>query len=133
MKKTAFIGILIVLIIGSSLWSFADSNIYYNDYAVKLSQIGVFKGTGAGFELEREPTRLEGLIMLIRLIGKEAEAMKLSKEVSAFTDVPDWGRGYVNYAYKNGLAKGIGNNLFGAQDKIDGKSYTTFLLRALGF
>jgi hypothetical protein len=133
MKRIAFIGILIVLMIGSSLWSFADSNIYYNDYAVKLSQIGVFKGTGAGFELEREPTRLEGLIMLIRLIGKEAEAMKLSKEVSAFTDVPDWGRGYVNYAYQNGLAKGIGNNLFGAQDKIDGKSYTTFLLRALGF
>lgn len=133
MKKTAFMGLIILLIIGLSVSSFADSRIYYNDYAVKLSEIGVFKGTGAGFELEREPTRLEGLIMLIRLIGKEAAANQLSKEPCAFTDVPDWGRGYVNYAYKNGLAKGIGNNLFGAQDKIDGKSYVTFLLRSLGY
>lgn len=133
MKKTAFIGILISLIIGFSVSSYADTKIYYNDYAVKLSEIGVFKGTGTGFELEREPTRLEGLIMLVRLIGKEAAAIELSQEASAFTDVPDWGRGYVNYAYKNGLAKGIGNNLFGAQDKIDGKSYVTFLLRSLGY
>lgn len=133
MKKTAFIGILISLIIGFNISTYADTKIYYNDYAVKLSEIGVFKGTGTGFELEREPTRLEGLIMLVRLIGKETAAIQLNNEVCAFTDVPDWGRGYVNYAYKNGLAKGIGNNLFGAQDKIDGKSYVTFLLRSLGY
>ena len=133
MKKIALIGILIALIIGFSISTYAESKIYYNDYAVKLSEIGVFKGTGTGFELEREPTRLEGLIMLVRLIGKEAAAIELSKEVSIFTDVPDWGRGYVNYAYKNGLTKGIGNNLFGAQDKMDGKSYVTFLLRSLSY
>lgn len=133
MKKTAFIAILLSLVIGFSTPSYAETKIYYNDYAVKLSEIGVFKGTGTGFELEREPTRLEGIIMLVRLLGKEAAAIQLSKEACAFTDVPDWGRGYVNYAYKNGLTKGIGNNLFGASDKMDGKSYVTFLLRSLGY
>ena len=37
----------------------------YDEYAEKLATIGVFKGTGNGFELDRAPTRLEGLVMLI--------------------------------------------------------------------
>lgn len=133
MKKAAFIAILLSLIICFGIPTYATSNIYYNDYAVKLSEIGVFKGTGSGFELDREPTRLEGLIMLIRLLGKETQANQLSKEPCVFTDVPDWGRGYVNYAYKNGLTKGVASDRFGTQDKMNGKSYMTFLLRSLGY
>lgn len=133
MKKTAFIAILLSLIICFSIPTYATNNIYYNDYAVKLSEIGVFKGTGSGFELEREPTRLEGLIMLIRLLGKETQANQLIKEPCVFNDVPDWGRGYVNYAYKNGLTKGVASDRFGTQDKMNGKSYMTFLLRSLGY
>jgi len=113
--------------------SYAADKISYQEYAEKLSEIDVFKGTGAGFELDREPTRLEGVVMLIRLLGKEEEANQLKNEPCVFTDVPQWGRGYVNYAYKNGLTNGIGSNLFGSQDKINGKSYVTFLLRALGY
>lgn len=133
MKKAAFIILLIALIICFSIPLYATGNIYYNDYAVKLSEIGVFKGTGNGFELDREPTRLEGIIMLIRLLGKENEANQLSKQPCVFTDVPDWGRGYVNYAYKNGLTKGVSTKKFGTLDKMNGKSYMTFLLRSLGY
>ncbi|MEN6312822.1 MAG: trypsin-like peptidase domain-containing protein [Clostridiaceae bacterium] len=132
LKRLIFITLLFCILISISLSSYASS-IYYNDYAVKLSEIGVFKGTGNGFELDREPTRLEGLIMLIRLLGKEEEANQLVKEACVFADVPDWGRGYANYAYKNGLTKGIGNNLFGTYDKMNGQSYVTFLLRSLGY
>ncbi len=42
-----------------------------SDSAEKLSKVGIFKGSNKGFELEREPSRLEGLVMFIRLIGKE--------------------------------------------------------------
>ena len=38
-----------------------------------LSRIGVFKGSENGFGLEKKPTRFEGLIVLIRLLGKEQE------------------------------------------------------------
>ncbi len=133
MKKTAFIAVILTLVICFSVSTYAASNICYNDYAVKLSEIGVFKGTGSGFELDREPTRLEGLIMLVRLLGKETEANQLSKQPCVFNDVPDWGRGYVNYAYKNGLTKGVSSDKFGTLDKMNGKSYMTFLLRSLGY
>lgn len=105
----------------------------YVEEAERLKTIGVFQGTDKGFELDRQPTRLEGLVMMIRLLGKEADAKALSKELSVFTDVPAWGIGYVNYAYKNGLTKGIGNQLFGTTDHMNAKSYITFMLRALGY
>lgn len=102
-------------------------------YANQLKEIGVFKGTSNGFELYREPTRIEALIMLIRLLGKEAEALQSDTTISVFNDVPSWAVSYANYAYYNGLTKGIGNNKFGSSDVIDAKSYVTFLLRALGY
>lgn len=106
---------------------------FYDEYADKLSQINVFKGTGNGYELDREPTRLEGLIMLIRLLGSEDEALASGDNNSYFSDVPGWGVKYTNYAYEQGLTKGIGNGLFGSYDLMDAKTYHTFLLRALGY
>lgn len=107
--------------------------IQYERYAEKLSEIGVFNGTGNGFELNREPTRIEGVVMLIRLLGAEEEALAMANESCVFTDVPNWAVGYANYAYTNGLTKGIGNNLFGSGDIMQANSYTTFMLRALGY
>lgn len=133
MKRIISALILVFFIVVFSIPAFAAASTYYGDYATKLAEIGVFKGTGTGFELEREPNRLEGLIMLIRLLGKESEAKSLATAACSFTDVPVWGRGYVNYAYKNGLTNGVGNNKFGTQDKMNGKSYVTFLLRSLGY
>ena len=43
----------------------------YTQYAQALNVMGLFKGTDVGYELERQPTRLETLIMLIRLLGEE--------------------------------------------------------------
>jgi hypothetical protein len=134
LRKIIAVTLLLSMLLGiSTVVCAAGTTVYYQEYAEKLSGLGVFRGTGTGFELEREPTRLEGLIMLIRLLGKESEANLLANEESEFSDVPAWGRGYTNYAYKNGLAKGIGNGLFGANNKIDAKSFITFVLRALGY
>ncbi len=65
-----------------------------------------FKGTSNGFELDRSPTRLEGLVMLIRLLGKEDDALVESNMESVFTDVPSWGIPYTNYALKTAYQKG---------------------------
>ena len=130
MKKLKVFLLIITILLITNITAFGAS---YEMYAEKLSKIGVFKGTENGYELERQPTRLEGIIMLIRLLGKETEALKMNEEDCAFTDVPAWGRGYVNYAYKNNLTKGLGNGLFGSSDTLNGKSYITFLLRSLGY
>ncbi len=105
----------------------------YTSYAESLSALGVFLGTGNGFELERAPTRIECLVMLIRLLGAEKEAIAMNDEAIPFTDVPKWANGYAAYAYKNRLTNGISEKNFGSQMTADAKMYTTFLLRALGY
>lgn len=134
MKKRFLSGILILAIILSIFVPvLAVEEGKYLDEAEKLKTIGVFSGTDIGFELDREATRIEGIAMLIRLLGKEDESDDLKGQSAPFTDVPDWGSGYVNYAYDNGLTKGIGKGLFGSDQKLKAEDYLTFMLRALGY
>ncbi len=101
--------------------------------AQALSKLGVFVGTGSGFELSRAPTRVEGVVMLIRLLGAEKDALSMTRDTLPFTDVPDWAKGYVAYAYKNKLTNGVSDTVFGTQNIMDAKMYSTFLLRSLGY
>lgn len=134
MKKPS---ILLILILCLALLpinvSAAAASSTYEDYAVSLSKLGVFVGTGDGFELDRTPTRLEGLIMLIRLLGAEKEADAMKSKSQPFTDVPKWATGYVAYAYENNLTNGLNKMTFGSSNKMDAKAYMTFLLRSLGY
>jgi len=102
-------------------------------YADRLNQLGLFAGTAKGYELERAPTRLEGLAILVRLLGKDKEAQQLSSKEPSFQDVPKWGIGYVNYAYENGIAQGVSKQRFGSADAMDAAQYVTLVLRALGY
>lgn len=102
-------------------------------YADKLKQLGLFAGTNNGYELDRAPTRLEGLVILIRLLGKEKEAQSMSGDPVPFADVPKWGAGFVSYAYKNKLAQGIDSTRFGSNNAMTAVQYATFILRALGY
>lgn len=49
----------------------------YDNCADRLSDLGLFQGTGDGYELDRAPTRAEAATMLVRLLGAEAEAQEL--------------------------------------------------------
>ena len=100
--------------------------------AFKLSDIGLFKGTDKSFELERSPLRTEALTMLIRVLGKEQEALLLNLP-HPFTDVPNWASPYVGYAYANGLTAGVSDTMFGSNDPATSAQYLTFVLRALGY
>lgn len=131
--------ILAISIFGQSLYAegnlsqaIADKSVEMSS-AIRLKELGVLKGTGQGFELDHKATRLEGLILLIKLLGREKDTDYYSDIESKFTDVPKWGSKYANYAFYNNLTKGTGNNLFGSQNKISGKEFITFLLRALGY
>ncbi|MGI2294092.1 leucine-rich repeat domain-containing protein [Paenibacillus sp. GXUN7292] len=103
------------------------------EYADRLNILGIFAGTNKGYELDRKPTRLEGLVMLIRMLGVEAEAQKLQNDPSPFIDVPRWGIGYVNYAYSHQLANGVSASRFGSNDPMSAIQYVTLVLRALGY
>lgn len=103
----------------------------YEKYAEDLSEIGVFVGSDIGFELEREATRIEGLIMFIRLIGKEEEVLSKNWE-HPFSDVPEWADRHIGWAYQNGYTYGISENEFGT-GIIQARSFVTLVLRALGY
>ena len=99
--------------------------------ADKLNSLGLFKGTDAGYQLDQPSTRIQGIVMLIRLLGKENEALSETRS-APFTDV-GWGKEYTSYAYNTGLTKGTGADTFTPNKQIKAIEYLTFLLRALGY
>lgn len=110
----------------------------YTTEAEVLFDLGLFKGTGFNadgtpvFDLDKNATRIQGIVMLIRLLGEEEAALACTAE-HPFTDVPTWANSYVAYAYEKKYTNGTGNNTFGSDDKLLGKAYVTFVLRALGY
>jgi hypothetical protein len=100
--------------------------------AVDLKELGLFKGVSdTDFALGRAPTRVEALVMLIRMQGQEEEALNGSWS-HPFVDVPSWADGYVGYAYENGLTNGVSKNRFGTSNAT-AQMYLTFVLRGLGY
>lgn len=102
-----------------------------------LHTLGLFQGTGANadgspiYALERTPSRLEALTMLVRVLGLEKQALG-APSAHPFTDVQPWADPYVGYAYQNGLTKGVSPTSFG-DGNADAAQYLTFVLRALGY
>ncbi len=96
-----------------------------------LCDLGLLRGSEKGFELERTPTRAETLVMLLRLIGLESEALSGEWE-SPFADC-GWAEDYIGLAYDRKLANGFSKTEFGTQQPATTQQYATFLLRSLGY
>lgn len=108
----------------------------YPAMASSLKTLGLFRGSdtayGEGFDLEKVPTRMEALIMLIRLLGEEKEALSCTASFP-FTDIPDWAEPYAAYGYSKGYTNGVGPTEFGTWMSASAEMYTEFLLRALRY
>lgn len=98
-----------------------------------LNDLGLFRGTTSGYDLNRAPTRMEAGVMLVRLLGAEEEALANKDYTAPFTDVPDWAKPYAQYLYDEGLTNGVTATLYGYSRTCTAQQYTTFLLRALGY
>lgn len=109
----------------------------YNAMAAALKAMHLFQGSatgyGQGFDLEAVPTRLQALIMFIRVLGEESEALAWSG-TCPFSDVQPGSNGakYVGYAYEKGYTNGYGSE-FRPYSPVNARQYTEFLLRALGY
>jgi hypothetical protein len=129
--KKIIITLMIMLMVFASI-GYAENAIRYENEAVMLKDLGLFKGTNNGFELERQPNRAEAGVMLIRMLGKESLALSQNND-HPFDDVSEWASPYVGYMYQNSLTNGISANEYGSQNFIDSKSYATMLMRVLGY
>ena len=97
-----------------------------------LKYLGLFLGTDKGFELDRAPTRTESVVLLLRMLGQEQEALN-SNYTHPFKDVPAWANKYIAYAYNKGLTSGTSATTFGSSDTTTPEQFFTFTLRALGY
>ena len=106
----------------------------YGSMAQALRTMGLFQGTAGGFSLENTANRAQGLVMFLRLLGLEEEALSYSGSCP-FTDVPrsHWAYSYVAYAYSQGLTTGTSATNFSPDRAITCQHYATFLLRALHY
>ena len=108
----------------------------YNAMADALHSPSLLAGTGTGFgsgyDLEKQPTRIEAIVMFIRLLGEENAALAC-KDSHPFTDVPAWADRYVAYAYAKGYSNGAGGRQFASTRVITAKEYVEFVMRALRY
>lgn len=119
---------------GAKVVSQSGYQAQYTLYAQALNVMGLFKGTDLGYELERQPTRLETLIMLIRLLGEEEEALNYEGS-HPFTDVTGWpqANNYIAYALDKGYTNGVSASEFGPNNPANAATLYTYILRALGY
>ena len=106
----------------------------YTAYADALRLLGLFQGSNKGYELERCPSRVEALIMLIRLLGEENAALTGSA-VSPFNDLNIWeqGKNYIAYGYRMRYTNGMSATTFGPNLNGTLEQYLTFVLRSLDY
>lgn len=106
--------------------------------ANNLNALGLFSGVGTNadgtpnYDLDRTPTRHEAITMLVNLLGKGEEARAGTWE-TPFTDVAEWAKPYVGYAYCNGLTSGTSATTYSGNDPVSVSQYLTFVLKVLGY
>lgn len=110
--------------------------------AQQLYNLGLFRGVGVNadgtpdFDLDRAPTRAEAVVMLVRLFMDEEAALQgyeLEEYFCPFTDVVEWAKPYIAYAYAHGLTNGQSETTFGCNSPVAASEYLTFVLRAMGY
>ncbi len=119
--------------------SFQYSNaIDYNAIASALKTMNLFRGSftgyGQGFDLELAPTRLQALIMFIRVLGEEDAALSWNGYLP-FTDIQPGSQAerYVGYAFERGYTNGYSATQFRPSAPVNARQYAEFLLRAMGY
>lgn len=115
-----------------------SDSVDYHTMAQALKTLGLFKGSltayGQGFDLDKAPTRLQALIMFIRVLGEEPEALAWTG-TTPFTDLAKGtdAERYVGYAYERGYTNGFTATTFRPGQTVNANQYAEFLLRALGY
>jgi len=110
----------------------ADSKVRYRKEAEVLDSLGLLDAEGRVYGLSGSLKRLDGALMLVKLLGKGKWA--LEKNYShPFKDVPHSADPYIGYLYRQGITKGVDKTHFGSNEKIDAAQYITFILRALEY
>lgn len=137
MKKVLACILCFALCLSSLPCAFADEG-EATQAAWQLYDLGLFRGVGTAgdggpdFDLDRIPTRAEAMTMIVRLFMDENAALWENYDCP-FSDVAQWAKPYVGYAYEYRVTAGQSATTFGGALPVTATEYLTFVLRALGF
>lgn len=131
MKKTISLVMTVILIASLAIVPATAAHVSEREAVAALETLDLVSGTQSGFEGERNPTRAEALVMLIRLLGMEQAALE-SNVLHPYEDAA-WADKYIGYAYQEGLIKGQSDTLFGTSETASVRDCLTLILRALGY
>lgn len=138
MKKKLFSLVLAAALLCGMIPAVSAANTEAVNAANELHARGLFNGVGTNadgtpnFDLDRTPTRHEAVTMLVAMLGKSSEAQS-GNWTTPFTDVADWAKPYVGYAYTNALTSGTSATTYGGNQPVTATQYLTFVLTALGY
>lgn len=99
-----------------------------------VKSLKIMSGTDKGMEPEKELTRSELAVILVRLEGKSREVERCREHYynkCLFGDVAEWAKPYVGYCIENGLLSGLGGGKYGGEQIVTKRDFSTILLRTL--
>ena len=137
MKKTIAVLLSVILALSVCVLPAAAADPAENT-AKALYSLDLFLGYGADasgnprFGLADSLTREQGVLLLLRMLGKQ-KAAEQSEAEHPFTDVTEYYQPYIAYAYANGLTKGTGATTFSGSQAMTEQMFLTFCMRALGY
>ena len=129
MKKRIVAMLLAMLIFIPTVHAYTDKQVNTAD---ALNELQLFLGTGTDYELDNKLTRAQGITLLVRMIGQE-EAASDMQYTAPFTDVDEWAKPYVNYAWNNKITNGISDTEFDPEGEMTDYMFLTLTLRVLGY
>lgn len=131
MKRVLSLVLALALVLGSIPAGFAADTQTAGEI---LKGYGVLSGDANGNLNETQTIdRATMYTVLIKLLGKDAEAKAYTVPSTFSDDDTNWAANYIAYAEKEGLTKGIGNGLFSPNGKVTLQQMATIMLRALGY
>lgn len=136
-KRVVSLVLALALALGLSTTAAAYTD-KQNRAAEALYHLGLFLGrstTTKNFDLDSKLSRAEGVLLLVRMIGKEKEAATYDVADTPFTDVANFWDGknqFIAYSYQTGMVKGMSATAFGPKLEMNDQMFLTLVLRVLG-
>lgn len=99
-----------------------------------LYELGLFRGTDSGYDLDKTLTREQAVTILVRLLGEEDNVLNAEFD-EKFIDVEKsrWSYPYVMYCYENNITKGTGEDTFSPEDEVTAEQFVTLVMRLMGY
>lgn len=142
LRKLTAVVLAIALVLTSMTAAFAASTFEFEAQATTLKDLGIWEGSNGDLMLDKELTRAEGAVMVLKIMFGKTDADQKAADATAldaFDDaaaVPGWATGWMSLAVANKVVTGSeskdGTVKLNAAAPLKGKDLASMFMNALG-